>query len=134
MRPGHGRKIGQVTAACLSDSTPIRWVDFTGSSGTRRSRRRSLSGAAPRWSFAIRTRTNCSSGRSAMAPELIASILETRHLAPQHGDRGFREGERGRWPLQQSGYRRMIGIGMTVRSIVDPYILLAAKRYEGYRS
>src|SRR6267143_6448990 len=69
----------------------------------------------------------------AMSGPGVGSVFEVADPAPQHGDRGFRERERGRRPLKTSRYGRLIRIGTTVRPIVDPHILLAPKGHERYR-
>src|SRR5216683_4797311 len=62
------------------------------------------------------------------------SVLKTRHLAPQYGHRGFGQNERGlRIGRDGSGDWRIVWIGMTVRSVVDPNILLTAESHQGDR-
>src|SRR5215469_14444384 len=60
------------------------------------------------------------------------SFLETGNFAAQHGDRRFRQSEcRLRIGYDAGGDGWIVGIGMAVRTVVDPHILLAAESHKG---
>src|SRR5271169_3820518 len=64
-----------------------------------------------------------------------ALILESRHLAPQDGDRSLRHSENGlRSGRHGSCDRWVIRVRVTVGAVVNPDILLASESHEGDRA
>src|SRR5262249_575821 len=58
------------------------------------------------------------------------SLPKTRDLTFQHGYRSFRQREHGlRIRQDRRSHRRTVGIGVAVRTVIDPLVLLTAEGY-----